>query len=99
VAALFDNLEDGASVKDFLEWFPGVAPSKVEGVLNTKGGPAHKPRSGMKVLFDHGTPVPLRRFLPGMKSLTAYEMAGRNWRTLTLLAAAGESLSSAHHYG
>jgi uncharacterized protein (DUF433 family) len=33
VAALFDNLEDGASVKEFLEWFPGVTREQVEVVL------------------------------------------------------------------
>ncbi len=33
VAALFDNLEDGASVGDFLEWFPGVTREQVEAVL------------------------------------------------------------------
>ena len=25
VKALFENLEDGANVDDFLEWFPGVS--------------------------------------------------------------------------
>ncbi|MBI2437984.1 MAG: DUF433 domain-containing protein [Lentisphaerae bacterium] len=33
VRELFDNIEDGASVDDFLEWFPGVARSQVETVL------------------------------------------------------------------
>jgi uncharacterized protein (DUF433 family) len=33
VRALFDNIEDGATVDDFLEWFPGVARSQVEAVL------------------------------------------------------------------
>jgi uncharacterized protein (DUF433 family) len=33
VYALFDNLEDGASIDDFLEWFPGVTRSQVESVL------------------------------------------------------------------
>jgi uncharacterized protein (DUF433 family) len=33
VHALFDNIEDGASVDDFLEWFPGVARCQVEAVL------------------------------------------------------------------
>lgn len=33
VLALFENLEDGASVDDFLEWFPGVHRSQVEAVL------------------------------------------------------------------
>ena len=34
VRALFENLEDGASVDDFLEWFPGVARTQVEAVLD-----------------------------------------------------------------
>lgn len=33
VAALFENLEDGASVEDFLSWFPGVAKEQVSAVL------------------------------------------------------------------
>ncbi len=34
VAALFENLKDGATVKDFLEWFPGVERTQVEAVLD-----------------------------------------------------------------
>lgn len=33
VSALFENLEDGATVDQFLEWFPGVKRSQVEAVL------------------------------------------------------------------
>jgi uncharacterized protein (DUF433 family) len=33
VAALFENLEDGASAKDFVEWFPGVTLDQVRAVL------------------------------------------------------------------
>ncbi len=33
VKALFENLESGASVDDFLEWFPGVTRGQVEAVL------------------------------------------------------------------
>ncbi len=33
VKALFENLEDGARVDDFLEWFPGVTREQVEMVL------------------------------------------------------------------
>ena len=33
VRALFENLEDGATVDDFLEWFPGVTRPQVEAVL------------------------------------------------------------------
>jgi uncharacterized protein (DUF433 family) len=33
VVALFENLEGGASVADFLSWFPGVTKEQVEAVL------------------------------------------------------------------
>ena len=33
VKALFENLEDGARIDDFLEWFPGVTREQVEAVL------------------------------------------------------------------
>jgi uncharacterized protein (DUF433 family) len=33
VKALFENLEDGASVDDFLAWFPGVTRDQVHTVL------------------------------------------------------------------
>jgi uncharacterized protein (DUF433 family) len=31
--ALFENLEDGATVDEFVEWYPGVAREQVEAVL------------------------------------------------------------------
>ena len=34
VSALFENLKDGASIDQFLEWFPGVKRSQVESVLD-----------------------------------------------------------------
>lgn len=34
VTALFENLEDGASVDDFLSWFPGVTREQVAAVLD-----------------------------------------------------------------
>ncbi len=33
VVALFENLEGGASIEDFLSWFPGVTRAQVEAVL------------------------------------------------------------------
>ena len=33
VRALFENLEGGATVDEFLEWFPGVTREQVEAVL------------------------------------------------------------------
>ncbi len=37
VKALFENLEDGARVDDFLAWFPGVTREQVEAVLEHAG--------------------------------------------------------------
>lgn len=33
VKSLFENLEDGATIGDFLEWFPGVDHEQVVAVL------------------------------------------------------------------
>jgi uncharacterized protein (DUF433 family) len=41
IAALFENLEDNASARDFVEWFPGVTLEQVRAVLE------HAARSGL----------------------------------------------------
>ena len=33
VTALFENLESGARIDDFVEWFPGVTREQAEAVL------------------------------------------------------------------
>lgn len=33
VAALFENLEDGASIQDFVQWFTGVTLEQTRAVL------------------------------------------------------------------
>jgi uncharacterized protein (DUF433 family) len=33
IKALFENLEGGASVADFVQWFPGVTKQQVDAVL------------------------------------------------------------------
>ena len=33
ISALFENIEDGATVGQFLEWFPGVTREQVDAVL------------------------------------------------------------------
>jgi uncharacterized protein (DUF433 family) len=33
VKSLFENLEGGATVQEFLEWFPGIGRDQVEAVL------------------------------------------------------------------
>jgi uncharacterized protein (DUF433 family) len=37
VKALFENLDDGATVDEFLEWFPGVGKQQVIAVLDFAG--------------------------------------------------------------
>jgi uncharacterized protein (DUF433 family) len=34
VAALFENVRDGATIADFLSWFPGVSEAQVKEVLD-----------------------------------------------------------------
>ena len=43
VRALFENLEDGASVDEFLEWFPGVERGQVEAVLEFASASLEEP--------------------------------------------------------
>lgn len=37
LSALFENLEDGADVSEFVAWFPGVTPEQVRQVLELAG--------------------------------------------------------------
>jgi uncharacterized protein (DUF433 family) len=41
VAALFENLRDGASVDEFVEWFPGVTREQARAVLECEASMAH----------------------------------------------------------
>ena len=43
VSALFENLEDGAQVTQFVEWFPGVSLEQVRAVLD------HAARSALAI--------------------------------------------------
>jgi uncharacterized protein (DUF433 family) len=43
IAALFENLEDDASIHQFLEWFPGVGLDQARAVLE------HAARSSLAV--------------------------------------------------
>ena len=39
VSALFENLEDGAQISEFLEWFPGVTLQQARTVLEHAARP------------------------------------------------------------
>ena len=34
VSALFENLEDGADLSEFVSWFPGITPEQAKEVLD-----------------------------------------------------------------
>ena len=42
VAALFENLKEGATVGEFLDWFPGVQREQVESVLEQEARAARE---------------------------------------------------------
>jgi uncharacterized protein (DUF433 family) len=44
VAALFENLRDGATIEQFLAWFPGVERSQVEAILDAEAAAARSLR-------------------------------------------------------
>jgi hypothetical protein len=48
----------------------------------------------MKILFDHGTPAPLRHHLAGHEIATAYEMGWAKLSNGDLLAAAEKSFAA-----
>lgn len=43
LAALFENLKSGATIDEFLEWFPGVTRSQVEQVLEHEAAALRSP--------------------------------------------------------
>jgi uncharacterized protein (DUF433 family) len=45
LAALFENLRDGASIEEFLTWFPGVQRAQVEAVLEHEALAATHPEA------------------------------------------------------
>ncbi len=47
VVALFENLEGGVSIDDFLSWFPGVTREQVEAVIEPPSR-ACKPTAGQR---------------------------------------------------
>jgi uncharacterized protein (DUF433 family) len=46
VAALFENLRDGATIVEFLAWFPGVSPDQVKEVLDYEAHSLQEPIAG-----------------------------------------------------
>lgn len=84
VSALFTNLEGGATIDEFLEWFPGVTREQAKTVLEyasrSLGDPLAAGRPSMRILLDHNVPERLRRLLTEHHVKTAYE---RGWSVLT----------------
>lgn len=62
IAALFENLEDGAQVSQFVEWFTGVSSEQARAVLEHAARSTLTP-AWVRVLFDQEASVPLRESL------------------------------------
>lgn len=45
VSALFENLEDGAQITQFVEWFPGVTVEQVRAVLDHVAKSSNSPQA------------------------------------------------------
>ena len=82
VSSLFENLESGATVEEFLEWFDGAEEWKVRAVLQhvADSMKAAMPAGTLENPVYQGTPRPLRSFLPEHAVDTA---AGRGWSELS----------------
>ena len=100
VTALFENLEDGATIDDFVEWFPGCrsrAGGRRLGVRRTESRHEVTGERPCASLFDQGTPVPLRQSLAAHTVSTAFEMGWSMLANGNLLAAAGTNFRSVSH--
>ncbi|MYH63423.1 MAG: DUF433 domain-containing protein [Caldilineaceae bacterium SB0675_bin_29] len=62
VSALFENLRDGATVEQFLEWFPGVERWKVEAALD-QGVPRRTPEIREETRRGAKNAIGVSRFL------------------------------------
>ncbi len=82
VSALFKNLESGARVDDFVEWFEGTSKDQVEAVLEFA---RTELECSMKILFDQCVPQPLRGYLKGHAVFTANELGWGRLRNGELL--------------
>ena len=60
VYALFENLAGGATIDEFVEWFPGVGRQQVQAVLEHEAKALRKGADPLKLLFDQGRSTPSR---------------------------------------
>ena len=66
LTALFENLDDGISLADFEQLFPGVTPQQPRSMLEHAARSMAAAVACVRILFDEGTSVPLRRSLNGL---------------------------------
>ena|ERR1700685_4174799 len=65
VKALFENIEGGATVQEFLEWFPGVSREQVDAVLEyAQRNPTNLTSSYGFAAVPHGPSWPMRARMP-----------------------------------
>ena len=88
VKALFENLEDGATIDQFMEWFPSVSRDQALAVLDSLKQASLLPSKRCEFSSLLGTPAPLRPFLAGHEVKTAFELRWAELSNGELLARA-----------
>ena len=94
VTALFENLEGGATVDNFLEVVSRRHPRASRVRPETRGAKFDRcikkwpKKAVMNILFDQGTPAPLRKCLAPHRVSTAFEMEWAKLENGDLLSAA-----------
>lgn len=86
-SVVFDNLEVGASIEDIMEWFH-LSREQIVSVIefaarSLDASPVCLPSLPPKmfILFDNGTPAPLRYALKGHTVVEAIDADGTGWGT------------------
>ena len=74
--ALYENLASGATVDDFVEWFPGCGQEEGSRGARTRSPGVEDGAGVLRLLFDQGTPAPLRLHLPAHSVDT---LADKGW--------------------
>ena len=84
VSTVFDNLEDGATIDEIMQWFH-LTREQIVTVLEFAARSLDPPRlpfliARMLILFDHSVPAPLRDHL---RKHTVVEAIERGWNRLS----------------
>jgi hypothetical protein len=88
VLSLLEHLDRGATVDEFLEWFPEVTRAQVHELLEFAKAAGASSGCRVKILFDTNTPAPLAHGLRGHEVMRTGELGWHRLENGALLSAA-----------